>query len=111
MAFRRYVAPGQHQRPGPKPIGQIMGELFARRGYGRVQGAAALADAWRQTVGEDLAAKSRVGALRRGRLEIIVGSSLLSQELMFQKARLLADLQQRLSADAVRDLRFRVGAV
>lgn len=68
-------------------------------------------DAWRQAVGEALAVQTRVGALRRGTLEIVAANSLLSQELLFKKTQILASLQSQLPPETVRNLRIRVGAV
>ncbi len=110
MPFRPYQADSQG-RGQPQHIGNVLSELFVRRGYGRVQGAAAIQAAWRVAAGDTIADASRVGVLRRGTLEIVVANSLLSQELMFRKTQLLAELQRQLSADAVRNLRFRVGPV
>lgn len=110
MPFRPYQTEPAGSRQ-PQHIGNVVGELFARRGYGRVLGTAAMEQAWRQAVGDELAVQTRVGTLRRGTLEIVVSSSLLSQELTFQKTQLLARMQSQLPPDTVRDFRFRVGSV
>ena len=54
---------------------------------------------------------TRVGMLRRGKLEVTVANSMLVQELTFQKPDLLKALRERLPDETIRDLRFRVGAV
>lgn len=96
--------------PGPpKPIKNILAELLARRGYARVQSAGLSAEAWSQAAGEQLAALSRPGQLRRGVLEVLVKSSTLVQELGFRKQELLARLGELLPDENIRDLRFRVG--
>lgn len=95
--------------PGtPKPIGNILAELLAKRGYARVQSAGLSADAWRQAAGEQLAALSRPGNLRGGKLEVLVKSSVLVQELGFRKQELLTRLNQLLPNENIRDLKFRV---
>lgn len=95
----------------PQPIGDLLGELMARRGFARVQAATACENAWRDAAGPLLASQSRVGSARRGVLEVIVASSLLAQEVGFQKAALLAQLKQRLPDEGIRDLRVRVGRI
>ena len=96
---------------GPKSIGNILSELMARRGYTRVQGARAYDDAWREAAGDLVAEYTRVGSLRRGTLEVIVGNSTLVQELTFQKPTLLEQLVRLLPDEPLEDLRFRVGTL
>ena len=67
--------------------------------------------AWRQSAGALVAEYTRVGALRRGKLEVVVANSTLMQELLFQKSDLLKNLTQLLPDEGIQDLRFRLGAV
>lgn len=96
---------------GPEKIGDILSQLMARRGFARVQSAAAYDDAWKRAAGEMLAQYTRVGLLKRGKLEITVTNSVLVQELQFQKGDLLAALNRILPDQGIKDLRFRVGAI
>ena len=96
-------------RRGPQQIGDILGELIARRGIARLRGQQHLETAWRHAVGEPGARHTRVGALRRGVLEIMVANSVLLQELAgFQKQTLLERLREALDSQQIRDLRFRL---
>ncbi len=96
---------------GPQMIGDVLTQLMARRGFAGVRRASACEEAWRQAAGELVARHSRVGAVRRGTLEVVVANSTLLQELTFQKQTLLETLGQRLPDEGIRDLRFRVGAI
>lgn len=96
---------------GPQRIADILSELMARRGFGRVQSAAAYEEAWQKAAGELAAKYTRVGALRGGKLEVVVTNSVLIQELVFQKAVLLKTLNQLLPGQGIKDLRFRLGAI
>lgn len=96
---------------GPEPISNILAELMARRGFARVQGTAALESAWRQAAGEMMAKYTRVGAVKRGKLEIVAANSILLQELTFQKQALLAALKLALPDEPIKDFRFRVGTI
>ena len=96
---------------GPKMIGDVLTQLMARRGFTGVRRGAACEDAWRQAAGELVARHSRVGAVRRGTLEVVVANSTLLQELTFQKQTLLETLGKRLPDEGIRDLRFRVGTI
>ena len=97
------------KRRAPQAIADILGELVARRGFARVRGQQHLEDAWRTAIGEPGAKYTRVGAVRRGTLEVLVANSVLLQELAgFQKQSLLKQLRDALGSDEVRDLRFRL---
>lgn len=96
---------------GPQSISTILAELMARRGYARVQGAAEYEAAWREAAGELIAQYSRVGGLRRGKLEVTVANSTLLMELGFQKPELIQKLNGLLPGQAIEDLKFRVGPV
>ena len=94
---------------GPQTIGNVLSELMSRRGYARVQSAAACDDAWREAAGPLVAKYTRVGLLRRGTLEVVVANSTLIQELGFQKRMLLRKLAALLPDEGIENLRFRVG--
>ena len=95
---------------GPEPIKEILAQLMAKQGFARVQGGAALEAAWKQVAGE-MAPFTRVGSVKRGKLEVTVSHSALVQELTFRKAGLLSALKQALPDEKIADLRFRVGPV
>jgi predicted nucleic acid-binding Zn ribbon protein len=114
----RQVLPGRRDhtgenvaRRGPQKIGNVLAELMARRGYGRVRSTEAYEQAWREAAGSLLAQYSRVGTLRRGCLEVTVTNSTLLQEVTFQKADLLERLKDLLPDEGIRDLRFRMGTL
>jgi predicted nucleic acid-binding Zn ribbon protein len=96
---------------GPQTIGNVLSELMARRGYARVQSAAAYDDAWSAAAGPLVAKYTSVGQLRGGTLEVIVANSTLIQELGFQKQTLLKSLAKLLPDEGIKGLRFRVGNV
>jgi predicted nucleic acid-binding Zn ribbon protein len=98
-------------KSGPKSIGDVLGELAARRGFAGVHRACACDAAWRQAVGELAARYSRAGPVHRGKLEITVANSTWLQELSFQRSRLLNTLAGLLPDEKIVDLRFRVGPV
>lgn len=95
----------------PRRISEVVSELIARRGYGRVQARTSLEEAWRTAAGPALASQTRVGAVRRKALEIVVAHSTLVQELTFQKHNLLRELAKVLPDETIADLRFKVGAI
>jgi len=96
---------------GPQAIGNVLSELMARRGYARVQSAAAFDEAWREAAGPLAAKYSRPGQLRRGVLEVVVGNSTVMQELSFQKSEIIKSLTGLLPDQGIENLRFRVGNI
>ena len=99
-------------RRGPKPLGDVLGALFAARGLGGLRAGAALERAWADAVGEPACRRTRVDGLRRGVLAVIVAHPALLEELSaFRKPALLAALRAALPETPIHDLRFRVGRV
>lgn len=95
---------------GPRSVSDILGELFATRGYGRLHAQKELEEAWKMAVGEPGWRQTRVGEVRRGILNVTVAHSTLLEELAaYQKPRLLATLRQHAPGTVIHDIRFRVG--
>lgn len=104
MAIRR-----REQEKGPENLGEILSRLFTSRGWGRRQGQLQLERAWSEVAAE-YAGQTRLGAFRRGVLEVLVGNAVLLQELShFHRRRLLEGLRRRLPNTPITDLRFRAG--
>ena len=77
-------------RRGPRPLSDILGELFTVRGYGRLRARQELEDAWNTAVGEPYCRQTRLGEVRRGVLNVTVAHSTLLEELSaFRKPALL----------------------
>jgi predicted nucleic acid-binding Zn ribbon protein len=99
-------------RRGPRPLSEILGELFTVRGYGRLRARQELEDAWNAAVGEPCCRQTLLGEVRRGVLNVTVAHSTLLEELAaFRKPALLAALRSGAPATTIHDIRFRVGAV
>jgi hypothetical protein len=108
MSMPKRRGPG----PGPKPLSDVLGELFAARGLGRLRAAKELEDAWNGAVGEPACRQTRLGDVRRGVLNVTVAHPALLEELSaFQKSSILAALRQNAPGTVVHDIRFRVGPV
>src|SRR6516165_7071611 len=96
----------------PRPLCSILGDLFTRRGYGRLHTLSALDDAWRRAVGEPYSWQTRVTDVRHGILNVLVTHSALLEELnAFRKCELLSALRSSNAALIIRDIRFSVGTV
>ena len=96
---------------GPQKIADVLAQLMARRGFARTHAAANCEAAWREAAGELAARFTRVGQVRRGKLEVTVANSTVVQELNFQKRAILQTLTRLLPENQIRDLRFRVGPI
>src|SRR6476619_2294027 len=98
------------QAGGPEPLKNVLAQLFTTRGWGAAQSRLHLEMAWRGIAGDEVARHTRLGALRRGVLEILVSESVLLHELsQFRKRALLHAMQERVGATRVLELRFRLG--
>jgi predicted nucleic acid-binding Zn ribbon protein len=99
-------------RRGPRTLSEILGELFAVRGYGRLHARHELEAAWNTAVGEPYCRQTRLGEVRRGVLSVTVAHSALLEELAaFRKPALLAALRSSVPATTIRDIRFRIGVI
>ena len=97
---------------GPKPLSEILGHLFASRGYGRLQALGELEMAWSAAVGEPECRQTKVGGVRRGVLNVTVAHPSLLEELSnFRKPALLAALRRDAPGTPILDIRFRVGPI
>ncbi|MCS7237507.1 MAG: DUF721 domain-containing protein [Thermoguttaceae bacterium] len=96
---------------GPKSLAEILGELAAEAGFGRVLASAECEAAWKRVVGPEIAAQTAVTLPRRGRMDVLVEHSVLLQELSFRKEELLSALKRELPGRTIRELRFRLGTV
>lgn len=93
---------------GPEPLGEVLSRLFIARGWGRKQDRLRLEAAWSEAAGPETAANTRIGALKRGVLEVEVIGAVLMQELAhFRKRPILQKLREQLPGMTVSDLRFR----
>ena len=89
--------PGGKSR-GPKPLSDILGDLFAARGLARVRAQGELEAAWADAVGEPGRRHTQVDGLRRGVLNVVVAHPTLLAELAsFQKPDLLAALRRSMA--------------
>jgi hypothetical protein len=99
-------------KEGPERLSEILSRLFTARGWGRKQERLRMEQAWIEAAGAEVGRQTRIGALRRGVLEIEVGNAVLMQELaQFHKRKLLGELQRKLTGMALKDLRFRAGVI
>ena len=107
---RRSAEQRRYYARRPKRIDNVIAQVVQRKGYAQVRATGERDQAWQQAVGE-IATATRVGALRRGVLEIEVANSLQIQELTFRKEELIRKLQTALPDAGIKQLKFRVGQV
>jgi len=97
--------------PPPKPMRDVLSQLLSKRGYAQVQSAASCDAAWREAVGQKLAADTRPGNVARGVLEVLVRNSAAAHELGFVKSKIVKMLTKLIPEQRIRDLRVRVGTI
>ena len=97
---------------GPRPLSEVLGDLFQARGFGRLRAMAELEMAWNTAVGEPTCRQTKLGAVRGGVLTVTVAHpALLEQLSTFRKSELLGILRRDAAATPIHDLRFRVGPI
>lgn len=93
---------------GPKRIGDLVARVIARYGAAQTTVRQDLERGWKAAAGEQVARHTRVGAIRRGVLEVLVDNASLLGELEgFRKQQLLERLGGELAQAKVTGLRFR----
>ena len=95
----------------PKKLGSVLAQVISKRGYAAVGASETLEEAWREAAGTLLAQHTRVVGLNRGKLEVLVASSPMMQEVQFQQQKILSDLQKALPEARLSGLKLRVGRV
>ncbi len=93
---------------GPERLAEILSRLMIERGWGQQQQRSQLEQAWRAAVGDRDGGVSRLGACRRGVLEVLVPDASWHQVLSFERAGLLKALSEQLGHQRIRELRFRL---
>src|SRR5262249_15778195 len=101
--------PPMHPPTRPERLAQVLSRLFTLPGWGAKQTRLKLEAAWRRAAGDAVFERTKLGAIRRGVLEVLVADTVLHQELAFAKRRLLDGLAQDLGSQ-VKELRFRIGS-
>src|SRR5262245_11692490 len=92
-------------RRGPRPLDDILGRLYAARGYGRLRAVGELEAAWASAVGEPASQQTRLGGVRHGVLSVTVAHPTLLEELAaFRKPALLEALRREAPGTPIRDI-------
>jgi hypothetical protein len=103
---------GGHRRFEPKALSDVLQSLLVAKGFGRKLGAVAMEKAWEEVLGPEKSAMTRLGQVRRGVLNVVVGNSpLLSELTHFYKPALLKSLKQSGACPGLTDIRFRLGSL
>ena len=92
---RRPTVSGEGQAPPTPTLGDALGDFLRGRGLGAVLKHPEIYGVWREVVGPEIAAHTRVLGLRRGRLEVGVDSSALMTDIQFHRATLLEALRRK----------------
>lgn len=105
--------PNQRSRPydrtEPDKLGDVLSELFALRGYGRVKANQQLEQIWETTVDEHISQQTKVIGLKNGILHIgVTNSALISELSAFLKVEYLEKLQSEQSHLNIKDIKFKL---
>lgn len=95
----------------PVPLSAVLNEVIQKRGINRMQGNNQLQEVWKTVAGEQIASQTKVGELRNGSLQILVGNSPLLGELVsFHQASLLKGMQKAMPEMKLKSLKFRLNS-
>lgn len=95
----------------PKRARDVINTLMARKGYNQIEANEDLQLAWESVIDPRMMGKTRATKIKAGKLEVVVNSTLLNQELTFNKSNLLAKIKDSPIGNRIKDIRFRVGAI
>lgn len=94
---------------GVKPVGDLLNELFRRKGMKRSLRRAEAVLLWPRVVGADVARFSTARTLQDGVLIVDVSDSETAMHLSMQRRRFLAVFRDTYGVSDVKDVRFQVG--
>jgi hypothetical protein len=95
----------------PKRARDVINTLMARKGYNQIEASDDLQLAWESVIDPRMIGKTRATKIKAGKLEVVVKSALLNQELTFNKSNLLEKIKDSPIGNRIKDIRFRVGAI
>ena len=102
----------RRKSPEPVPVGEILPELLRGIRASRRGPAEKVRAIWPHIAGEAVARRCRIAGCEDGVVTVEVASAALKHDLAtFRREALLRDLREKLPGLALRDLRFKVGAV
>ena len=94
---------------GKRP-GEVLDRLLKAKRFYQKKKYGSLVEAWRATVGDEIAARTRINSFQHGRLSVEVNCPILMHELgSFMRSTVLDQLQQTPGGEDVVDVRFRLG--
>lgn len=88
----------------PRPIGELLDELFRSPDIAAKIAEGSLPDTWRKVVGPKIAGQTRCVRLVRGTLYVHLFSSVMRSELMIQRHALVKAINDKAGMEIVRDI-------
>ncbi|MCO6043145.1 DUF721 domain-containing protein [Aeoliella sp. ICT_H6.2] len=95
----------------PQAIGKVLAKVVINNRYACGESNAALEEAWAKIVGQAFAARSQPTGIKRGKFEVTVAHSAISQELTFDQRRIVSELQKSFPEIKITGVRYRVGTI
>lgn len=93
----------------PTSLGNILGQLFQLRGYGRKRADRQLQQVWSEVAGTEIAARSKAQAIKSGVLQVCVTNGVVLNELVgYLKHEILEKLRTNHASLRIRDIKFRL---
>ncbi|HMO13677.1 MAG TPA: DUF721 domain-containing protein [Pirellulaceae bacterium] len=80
----------------PKTAGQLINALIASSGFAATKQNEQIEQAWFEVVGEKIAKNTRLGSIRKGKLQVYLQNASVKQHLTMIKSELISALKQRI---------------
>jgi predicted nucleic acid-binding Zn ribbon protein len=94
-----------------RKFGDVLKRLLKEKRFYEKSKFGALSEAWREVVGDEIAARTKIVSYQHGYLRVEVDSSILMQELSgFMEHTILQELQQTTGGEDVAGIRFCLGS-
>ena len=98
------------RRTQPVALARLVPKVLGELGFDETALILRITGRWEEVVGPEASRHSRPDVLRAGVLEALVDSSVWSQEIQVQRARILGELRRIFGEDAPKELRLRLGS-
>lgn len=92
------------RKTSPKPIGELLDELFRSPDIAAKIAEGSLPETWRNVVGPAIAEQTRNVRLVRGTLYVHMFSSVMRSELMIRRQSLVKAINDRAGVNIVKDI-------
>ena len=90
----------------PKEIKSVLGEIIKKNALENGLDAARIQDIWSQSMGQNIQAYTKEVRLKNDTLVVKLNSSVLREEMLYGKDKIIQLINESLQKEVVKDIRF-----